>query len=116
MGVISYVTVHVQQQYFLHVHSRAVKLTEKLKFTFYTKIISKFELHSNLKGINLVRKKKLLASLRPQEGASSIILLNAGFFKVVLGNMSKNSYLCTFWLICGIWYIYRYFVFGLKKL
>ncbi len=74
-GHFIYVTVHVQQQYFLHVHSRAVKLAEKLKFTFYTKILSKFELYSNLKGINSVRKKKLLASLRPQEGASSIILL-----------------------------------------
>ncbi len=56
-GHFIYVTVHVQQQYFFHVHSRAVKLAEKQKFTFYTKILSKFKLYSNLKGINSVRKK-----------------------------------------------------------
>ncbi len=35
-----------------------------------------------------------------------------------LGDMSKNSYLCIFWLICGIRYISLYlytFVFGLNK-
>ncbi len=31
----------------------------KTKFEFYTKILSKFELYSNLKGIHLVRKKKV---------------------------------------------------------
>ncbi len=31
------------------------------------------------------------------------------------GDMSKNSYLGIFWLICGIRYISRYFVFGLNK-
>ncbi len=45
-------------------------------------------------------KKKLLASLlRPQEGESSKILPHAHFFKIGLGNMSKNSYLCIFVLI-----------------
>ncbi len=38
------------------VATRAVKLTEKL-FKFFTKILSKFELYSNLKGINSVREK-----------------------------------------------------------
>ncbi len=36
-------------------------------------------------------------------------------FPVGLGDMSKNSHLCIFWLICGIQYVSRYFVFGLNK-
>ncbi len=43
--------------------------------------------------------------MMPQEGKSSKILLNARFFKVGLGNRSKNLYLCIVWLICGIRYI-----------
>ncbi len=68
---------------------RAVKLAEKLKI-FYQNII---KIRIIFKGINSVTKKKLLASLlRSQEGASSKILPNARFFKVGLGNMSKNSF------------------------
>ncbi len=37
---------------------RAVKLVEKLNSNFFTKILSKFELYSNLKGINSIREKK----------------------------------------------------------
>ncbi len=43
--------------------------------------------------------------LGPQEGGSSKILPNARFFKVGMGNMSKNVYLCIFVLIYGIRYI-----------
>ncbi len=39
--------------------SRAVKLAEKLNSKFYNKILSKFELYSNLKSINSVRRKKV---------------------------------------------------------
>ncbi len=42
---------------------RAVKLAEKLNSNF----LLKYYTNSNLKGINSVREKKLLASLRPQE-------------------------------------------------
>ncbi len=92
---------------------RAVELAEKLHSSF----LPKYYQNSNLKGINSARKKKkLLASLlRPQEGESSEILPNACFFKVGLGNMSNNSYLCIFVLIYSIRYISLYFVFGLNK-
>ncbi len=44
------------------VATRAVKLTEK-QLKFFTKILSKFELYSNLKGINSVREKIKFISL-----------------------------------------------------
>ncbi len=37
---------------------KAVKLVEKQKKIFFTKILTKFELYSNLKGINSVKRKK----------------------------------------------------------
>ncbi len=56
-----------------------------------------------IKGINSVWKKGF--SLEATETHRDKILPNARFFKVGLGNMSKNSYLCIFWLIFGIRYI-----------
>ncbi len=78
---------------------------------FYQNII-KIRIIFKLKGMNLVRKKKLLASLlRPQEGASSKILPNAHFFKV--GQWAKiNISVFLSWFAV---YISRHFVFGLNK-
>ncbi len=49
-----------------HMHTRAVKLAEKLNLNFFTKILSIFELHSNLKGINSVSKKKEAFGFSPE--------------------------------------------------
>ncbi len=44
------------------------------------------------------------------------ILFDDTYYTLVgLGDMSKNWYLCIFWLICSMRYISRYFVFGLNK-
>ncbi len=84
------------------IQSRAVKLAEKLNLNF----LLKYYQNSNYI-LNSFREKKAFGF--SPEGASSKILPNTCFFKVGLGNMSKNSYLCIFGLICSIRYKSLYF-------
>ncbi len=79
-------------------HTFGLQIGWKEKFEYFKKIWSEFEFYSNLKGINSGRKKLLASPLMPQEGASSKIFPNACFFKVLLANMSKNSYLFILYL------------------
>ncbi len=82
-------------------HTRAVKLAEKLKIC--TKILPK------LKGINSVRREKsvwLLSWGYKRANKVKYYHTNARLLKVVLGNMSKNTYLGIFGLICGIFCIW----------
>ncbi len=78
---------------------------------FGTKILYKFEAYI------LLGEKRfwLLAWGHKRANRANYYRTNARFFKVGLGDMSKNSYLYIIWLICGIRYISLYFVFGINK-
>ncbi len=93
---------------------RAVKLAEKLNSIFFTKILSKSELYSNLKGINSVREKK------------SIWLLSWGDKRAHRAKYTKCMFLqsravqyeqnfISLYFLADLLYISRYFVFVFNK-